>query len=146
MMIRFLLVISLITISLAITADAQTAGTKTRYNLESTRFQKQHMPQTVVMLINALKDSNPSKRSTAAQNIRDLEFAYPDEPFSDLLTPLMDRLKDEKEVFQVRILSALALDGLHNDTGDQVIGDISKTTSNQSLKELCIALLVKAQR
>ena len=65
-MIRYLLVISLITISLAITADAQTAGAKTRSTLESTRFQRQHMPQTVVMLINALKDSNLSKRSTAA--------------------------------------------------------------------------------
>jgi hypothetical protein len=145
-MIRFLLVISLVTISLAITADAQTAGAITRSNLQSTRFQKQHMPQTEVMLVNGLKDSDPSKRSTAAQNIRDLEFAYPDEPFNNLLTPLMERLKDEKEITQVRILSAIALDGLHSDTGDQAIEEVSKMSSNQNVKELCTALLVRSQK
>jgi hypothetical protein len=141
-MIRFVLVISLVTLSLAITADAQTAGAKNRSNLQSTRFQKQHMTQTQEMHINLLTDSNPLKRATAIQNIRDMEFAYPDELFSDLLTPLMERLKDEDETTQVRILSALALDGLHNDTGDQVIEEVSKTTGNQSVKEICSALLV----
>jgi len=145
-LIRFLIGITLVTISLAITVDAQTTDTKTRSNLQSTRFQKQHMSQTVEMLINSLMESNPSKKATTVQNIRDLEFAYPDEPFSDLLTPLIERLKDEKEVSQVRILSALALDGLHNDTGDQAIVDMSKTSGNQSVKELCSALLIKSQK
>src|ERR1035437_7784393 len=119
MMIRFLLVISLVTFSFAITANAQTDGSKNRSNLQSTRFQKQHMLQTQEMHINLLTDKNPSKRATGVQNIRDLEFAYPDESFSNLLTPLTERLKDENETTQVRLLSAIALDGLHNDTGDK---------------------------
>ena len=144
-MIRFLLVISLVTISLAITADAQTAGAKSRLKIEPTRFQKQHMPQTEEMLVNGLKNDDPSLRSTSAQNISDLEFAYPNEPFSDLLSPMMEALKNEKEVTQVCILCALALDGIHSDTGDQTIEEMSKTSSNQTVKELCIALLVKSQ-
>jgi len=144
-MIRFLLVISLVTIPLAITLDAQTAGAMTRSNLQSTRFQKQHMPQTEEMLINGLKNSDPSVRYTNIQNIRDLEFAYPEEPFIDFLSPLMETLKNESEVTQVRILSAIALDGLHSDTGDRAIEEISKTSSNKSVKELCIALLVKSK-
>ena len=144
-MIRFLLVISLVTISLAITADAQTAGAMTRSNLQSTRFQKQHMPQTAEMLINGLKNSGPIVRSTDIQNIRDLEFAYPEEPFIDFLSPLSETLKNESEVTQVRILTAIALDGLHSDSGDRAIEGISKTSSNQSVMELCIALLVKSQ-
>jgi hypothetical protein len=145
-MIRFLFVISLVTIFLAITADAQTAGANTRSNLQATRFQKQHMSQTLEMHVNLLTDSNPTKRAMAVQNIRDMEFAYPDEPFKDLVTPLMERLKDENETTQVRILSAMTLDGLHSDTGDQTIEEVSKTTSNQSIKELCTALLVKIQK
>jgi hypothetical protein len=144
-MIRFLLVISLVTISLAITADAQTTNSKNRLRLEPTRFQKQHMPQTLGMHIELLKDSDLSKRATAVQNIRDMEFAYPDEPFKDLLTPLMERLKDENETTYVRLLSAMALDGLHYDIGDRTIDEVSKKTSNQSVKELCYALLIRTE-
>jgi hypothetical protein len=145
-MIRFLLVISFLTLCLAITTDAQTAGALSRSKVQWTRFQKQHMPQTEEMLVNGLKDSDPSIRSTTAQNIRDLEFTYPDEPFTDLLTPLMERLKDENEIAQVRILSAIALDQLHSETGDQVIRDVSKISSNQSVKDVCTALLVKSRK
>lgn len=142
-MLRFLLIISLITISFAITTNAQTDGAKNRSNLQPTRFQRQHMTQTLEMHINLLTDSNPSIRAMAVQNIRDMEFAYPNESFSDLLTPLMKRIQDENESTQVRLLSAIALDGLHNDTGDKAIEEVSKRTSNQSVKELCTALLVK---
>jgi hypothetical protein len=141
-MIRFLLVISLVTFSLAITADAQT-NAKNRPKPEQTRFQKQHMVQTLSMHVDLLKDSDPLKRATGVQNIRYLEYAYPDEPFTNILSPLMERLKDENETTQVRMLSAIALDGLHNDTGDKAIEEMSKMSNNKNLKELCIALLVK---
>ena len=104
------------------------------------------MPQTEEMLINSLMDSNPSKKATTVQDIRDLEFIYPDEPFNNFIKPLGDLLKNEKEITQVRILSAIALDGLHSDTGDQAIEEMSKTSSDQSVKELCAALLVKSQK
>jgi hypothetical protein len=141
-MIRFLIMISFVIFSFAITADAQT-NTKNRPKLEPTRFQKQHMVQTLEMHVELLKDSDPLKRATGVQNIRYLEFAYPDEPFSNMLTPLMERLKDENETVQVRMLSAIALEGLHNDTGDKEIEEMSKMCKNKSVKELCIALLVK---
>jgi hypothetical protein len=108
-MIRFLIMISFVIFSFAITADAQT-NTKNRPKLEPTRFQKQHMVQTLEMHVELLKDSDPLKRATGVQNIRYLEFAYPDEPFSNMLTPLMERLKDENETVQVRMLSAIALE------------------------------------
>ena len=137
-MIRLLMVISLVTFSLAITADAQN-----RPKFEPTRFQKQHMLQTLEMHVELLKDSNPLKRAMAVQNIREMEYAYPDEPFSNLLNPLIERLKNENETTDVRLLSAMALDALHNDTGDKVIEEMSKISNNKSLKELCIALLIK---
>ena len=139
-MIRFLVVFSLVTLSFAITANAQN-----RVKLEPTRFQKQHMVQTLNMHIDLLKDTDPSKRATGIQNIRDLEDAYPDEPFSNLLNPLIERLKDENETTQVRILSAIALDGLHNNKGDKAIEEMSQMSKSQSIKELCTALLVSSQ-
>jgi len=132
---------SLAVMSFAITANAQTAGAMTHSMAPPTRFQKQHMPQTEEMLINLLKDSNPTKRATAVQNIRDLEFIYPDEPFDKFLAPLTNILKDEKEPCQIRLLSAIALDELHSETGDNAIQEMSKTSSNQSVKELCSALI-----
>lgn len=144
-MIRYLIVISLLALSFSVTANAQTPNAKNRPKLEPTRFQRQHMPQTLVMHVELLKDSNPEKRATAIQNIRDMEYSYPDEPFSELLTPLMERLKDENETTHVRVLSAIALDALHNDTGDQSIDEVSKKTSNQTVKDLCAALLIKSQ-
>ena|ERR1039457_4733815 len=129
-MIRFLIVISFLTLYFTITANAQMTSSKNRPKLQSTRFQRQHMTQTLEMHVELLKDDNPSKRAMAVQNIRDMEYAYPDEPFSNLLTPLIERLKDENETTHVRLLSAMALDALHNDTGDLAIEDVSKTTSN----------------
>ena len=140
-MIRSVFILLIVVISFAIKAEAQN-----RSNTQATRFQKQHMPQTEEMLINSLMDSNPSKKATTVQDIRDLEFIYPDEPINNFIKPLGDLLKNEKEITQVRILSAIALDGLHSDTGDQAIEEMSKTSSDQSVKELCAALLVKSQK
>jgi hypothetical protein len=145
-MIRYVFILLLVVISFAITADAQTDGAKNRSKLQPTRFQRQHMTQTLEMHINLLTDKNPSIRAMAIQNIRDMEFAYPNESFSDLLAPLMKRIMDENETTQVRLLSAMAIDGLHSDKGDQAIEEVSNTTSNQMIKELCTALLVKSQK
>jgi len=54
----------------------------------------------------------------------------------------METLKNENEDTQVRILSAIALDGLHNDKGDQAVKEMSKMSSNQTIKELCQELLI----
>jgi len=82
-MIRSVFILLIVVISFAIKAEAQN-----RSNTQATRFQKQHMPQTEEMLINSLMDSNPSKKATTVQDIRDLEFIYPDEPFNNFIKPL----------------------------------------------------------
>ena len=142
-MIRPILIFSLVVILFEITTNAQTDGAMNRSEIQSTRFQKQHMPQTEEMLINSLMESNPSKKATTIQNVRDLEFIYPEEPFNNFLAPLMKILKNENEIVQIRILAAIALDGLHSNTGDQAIENMSKTSGNQNVKELCSALLLK---
>jgi hypothetical protein len=140
------IIFSLVVILFTITANAQTSDDITRSNVLPSRFQKQHMPQTEEMLIKGLKDKDHSIRSISAQNIRDLEFLYPDEPFRNFLTPLMEILKDEKEITEVRVLCAIALDDLHSNKGDKVIKEMSQVSSNQTIKELCKALMVNDQK
>jgi hypothetical protein len=111
----------------------------------STRFQKQHMKQTIEMLSQALDSNNPSMQTSGAQAIRQLEYLYPDEPFTEFLKPLEKVIKDDKADVHARILSAIALEGLHSDDGDKILEETSKSTSNESMRELCSALLVKVR-
>ena len=112
----------------------------------ATRFQKQHMKKTEIMLNEALKSNDVHFQSTALQTIRQLQFIYPDEPFESFLEPLMRIVENEKADTQVRILAAIALDGLHSDKGDESIKKISKSSNSMSLQELCSALLVKVPK
>jgi HEAT repeat protein len=110
----------------------------------SSRFTKQHMKQTVANIISVLNDgSSPSIQASAAQTIRELEWAYPDESFSDFVDPLIRVVKDESTDTQVRILAAIALDGLHSDAGDAAIETVAKGSGEKSVQTLCAALLVR---
>ena len=111
----------------------------------STRFQKQHMKQTIEMLTQALESNNPTMQTSGAQAIRQLEYLYPDEPFREFITPLSKVIKNDKADVQARILSAIALDGLHSDDGDKILDETSKSASNEGIRELCTALLVKVR-
>jgi hypothetical protein len=41
-------------------------------------------------------------------------------------------------------LSALALDKLHSGEGDKVIYDVAKSTTNESIKNICEALAIES--
>ncbi len=112
----------------------------------STRYTKQHMKQTIESLAYALNHESAGVQASAAQAIRQLEWMFPQEPFNEILEPLMNIVKDEKADTRVRILSAIALDALHSDTGDSVIEDAAKSSTNKSLMELCSALIIKSDK
>ncbi|MFI5251670.1 MAG: hypothetical protein ACHQQQ_04475 [Bacteroidota bacterium] len=131
--------IILFAVALFVTAIAVQAGET------STRFKKQHLKQTEENLVSVLNNnSSPSMQASAAQTIRELEWSFPEESFDSFVEPLMRIVKDETSDTQVRILAAIALDGLHSDTGDGAIESVAKGAGDKSVKTLCAALLVKS--
>lgn len=118
---------------------------QSRYSKQhKSHFLKEHLSQTEKMLVQALQSGYPNMESTAAQTVRELEQIYPSEQFVSLIIPLSQIVRDDKADTQCRVLSALALDGLHSDDGDKVIFDTAKRTSNESLKAICEALAVES--
>jgi hypothetical protein len=111
-----------------------------KYN---TRFLSQHLKQTEESLLKALQDTSISMQTSAMQTIRELEQIFTEYPFASLLVPLEYKLKDENADSVVRMLAAIALDGLHSDAGDDVIGDVAKSCEDKGVQTLCKALLVK---
>ena len=108
-----------------------------------TRFQKQHLKQTVTGLVKALNTTEtPLMQRQAVQTIRKLEWLFPNEDFVEFVAPLMKLITDENGDTQTRMLAAMALDGLHSDEGDNTIVRMSKTSSNKSIQELCMALAI----
>ncbi len=112
----------------------------------STRYKEQHLKQTEEKLVIDLQGKDAELQAQAAQTIRELEWEFPGEPFSTLVDPLMRVIRDEKAGAQVRILAALALDGLHSDIGDAAIKGVAGSSSNKSVQDVCAALLVKGVR
>jgi hypothetical protein len=107
-------------------------------------FLKEHLEQTEKMLVQALQSNSTDMNSSAAQTIRELEQIFPSEPFDSFLEPLSVIIRNEKADTQLRILSALALDGLHSDKGDQAIFEVAKNTTNESLKNISKALAIES--
>ena len=126
--------------------------TTTNAQDQSTRFEKQHhskfvksnLKQTEEMILKNLQSDNIDMLASSAQTIRELELIFPENTFSSLLDPLMKIIQDENGDTQVRLLSALALDGLHSNKGDKAIYDIAKTTKNNSVKDICTSLSVES--
>jgi uncharacterized membrane-anchored protein YjiN (DUF445 family) len=112
----------------------------------ATRFQKQHLKQTEASLVNALNSESVGMQATAAQTLRQLEWAFPEEEFKSTITPLIRIVKDEKGETHARILAAIALDGLHSDLGDEAIAIVAKSSTNKSVQELASALIVTTGR
>lgn len=80
--------------------------------------------------------------SGSLQTLRELEQVFPNYEFNSLLDELMKLVKNEKSETQVRILSAIALDGLHSDKGDKSIYEVAKNSKDKSVKDICIALSI----
>jgi hypothetical protein len=119
---------------------------------QSYRIQKQHhlkyiesqLNQTENMLLMSLQRDNTGIVSSSVQTLRELEQLFPKYEFSSLLNPLITILENEKGTTSLRILTALALDGLHSDKGDAVIYKVAKTTKDKSLKDVCNALSIES--
>jgi hypothetical protein len=107
-------------------------------------FAKAHLEQTEIMLLQAIESNSVSLNSSAVQTIRELEEIFPTESFSVFIEPLSTIIQNEKADTQLRILSALALDKLHSDFGDEVIYEVAKTTSNESVKNISTALSIES--
>ena len=109
-------------------------------------FAKEHLKQTEKMLIQHLQNDSTNSKLSAVQAIWELEQIFPTEPFSSFIGPLGDIVKNEKSEIQLRILSAIALDGLHSDNGDKVIFEASKNTADESFKNVCIAISFESSK
>jgi len=119
---------------------------------QSTRLEKQHnvkfiksdLQKTEEMILTSLQSDNVGVLASSAQTIRELQELFPDKPFSSLIDPLIKIIQDEEGDTHVRILSALALDGLHSEKGDEAIFEVSKNTKDKSVKDALTALSVEA--
>lgn len=109
-------------------------------------FAKEHLKQTEKMLIQHLQNDSTNSVLSAVQAIWELEQIFPTEPFSSFILPLIDIVKNEESEPQLRILSTLALDGLHSDQGDKVIFEASKNTTDESFKNVCIAISFESSK
>jgi hypothetical protein len=107
-------------------------------------FVKEHLDQSVDMILKALQNQNQAYVSSAVQTIREIEQVFPEEPFTSFITPLSNILEDEKAETSTRTLSAIALDELHSDAGDKVIYTVAKTTSDPTVRDICSALAIES--
>ncbi len=142
---RLFILIMLISAILLTTADAQDQST--RYEKQhNSKYVKSNLKQIEKMIFESLKSDKIGILASTSQTIRQMEVIFPGEKFSSWLDPLMKIVQDEKGDTQVRILSALALDGLHSNKGDKAIYDVARTTNNNSLQDVCVALSVESAR
>lgn len=142
---NFLLVFLMISFSIFVFTSSFAQEQTTRYlKQHKSHFLKEHLNQTEKMLVQALQSNSVDMSSSAAQTIRELEQIFPSELFSSFIEPLSNIIQNEKADTQLRILSALALDGLHSEKGDKVIYEVAKTTSNESLKNVSEALAIES--
>lgn len=135
-----ILVVVLTSMSL-ITVNAQDQSTRYEKQHHS-KFTDSHLKQSEQMLLKSIESDVVGMASSGVQTLRELEQVFPEYEFSSLLDPLIKIIKDENRDKDLRILSALALDGLHSDKGDQAIYSVSKNTKNNVVKDVCIALSV----
>lgn len=88
-------------------------------------------------IVTALQSDIPGMQADAAQLVRDLSGARPDQPFSSCVIPLMALLKNEQAECGARILAALALDQLDTPMGHYAIERTVSFTSDAKLKYVC---------
>lgn len=141
----FLIFISMAFLLIFSDASSFAQDHSTRYSQQhKSHFLKEHLKQTEQMLVQALQSNSTDMSSSAAQTIRELEQIYPSETFGSFIQPLSTIIQNEEADTQLRILSALALDGLHSDKGDKVIYEVAKNTSNESLRNVSKALAIES--
>lgn len=107
-------------------------------------FYKSHLPQAEQMLIKNFGSSDPEIVSSSIQTFRELEQLLPDEKFTSMLNPLISIMRDESQSTEVRLLTAMALDELHSDIGDNAIYDMAKYSKDEAIKDICKALAIES--
>jgi hypothetical protein len=141
----FLLALSVAFLIFFTSAPSFAQNQPTRFSKQhKSHFLTEHMKQTEEMLVKALQSNSTDMRSSAAQTIRELEQIFPYESFSSFIEPLSVIIQNEKADTQLRILAALALDGLHSDKGDKVIYEVAKNSSDESIKNISKALATES--
>jgi hypothetical protein len=136
------LVLALFVLGTSVQAQEQRSTTRIEKQHEQTASLKKQLKQTEESVLEALQGDNRGNQRAALQTLRDLEQIFPVYPFSKLLEPLGDLLKDENADPVARKLAALALDELHSDAGDAMIREVAGGSDDEGLQSLCQALLV----
>jgi len=140
-LIVFLLLVSTTLLTISATAQDQSSRYMKQHN---SKFLTKNLDKTKASLLQAMESDDSNMQLSAIQTLRDLEIIFQDDQFSDFIEPLMHNVQDESENTNVRIISAIALENLHSDKGDAVIYSVAKSTSNQSLKDLCAVMSIKS--
>ena len=108
------------------------------------KYLKSHLKQIEENILKSFESSNPGVVASSSMTVRELEQIFPDEKFNSFIDPLAKIVQDEKAETQTRLLTALALDLLHSDKGDESIYYTAKYTNNNSVKDLCNCLSIES--
>ena len=136
------LILALVVLGTSVQAQEGRSTTRIERQHRKTGFLKKQLKQTEESILQALEGDNAGNQRSALQTLRDLEQLFPEHPFSSLLSPLENLLKDENADPVARKLAALAVDELHSDAGDAVIREVAGGSDDKGLQTLCEALLV----
>jgi hypothetical protein len=137
------LALGLFIISASVHAQEGASTSRLAKQHKLSAFQKEHMKHTEESIYAAIVGESVAGQQTAIQTLREMEQIVPDYPFSSLVIPLTDKLKDGKADPIVRKLAALALDELHSDAGDAAIKGVALNCDDAGLQSLCQALQVR---
>lgn len=107
-------------------------------------FYKSHLQQAEKMLAKNFASNDKEIVSSSIQTFRQLEQLLPDEKFAELLNPLIKIIRNENESTEIRMLTAMALDELHSDTGDAAIYDMAKNSNDMAIREICKSLAIES--
>jgi len=93
-------------------------------------------------LIQSLKGDNDNLKESAIQVILELKQAYPEFKFNKAVIPLM-RILRQHENQNIRILAALTLYELGNESGVYAVKEASKFDDNKMVRHICSSLTNK---
>ena len=140
--------ILLMVLFLPLAVSAQTQGDQSTARIDRqhhiSHFQGGQMKHSEESILQGLQSDSPRLQQTSIQSLRELMQVAPAFPFSTLISPLENHLKNEHADRTVRWLAALALDELHSDAGDAAIRAMGRNSSDTGLQTLCQALMIRS--
>jgi len=113
----------------------------TRYEEQhNSEYLKKNLKTIEKMLIKHLQNDSTNSKLSAVQTLRQLEQIFPTYSFKSFIEPLNNIVKNEELETQLRITAAITLDELHSDIGDKTIFEVSKNSTNESVRNICTAI------